>query len=313
MTKILITGALGQIGTELIGPLINQYGEKNIIISDINKNPKDIETNQYIDLDVTDIAKFENIVKTNEITHIIHNAAILSATGENNPELALKVNNQGFENALSISKEYGCTILSPSSIAVFGETTPKINTPDDTIMRPNTMYGITKLWNELLGEYYFNKWGVDYRALRYPGIISYKTKPGGGTTDYAIDIFHKAILNQTFNCFISSETVLPMMYMPDCVNATLDFMKVPNEQLKRRVYNVSSFEISPSILTTEIKKYYPNFKINYDIDYRQNIAENWPNSLDDSNARKDWNWSPKYSIKLMTKDMIENLKQIYGV
>ena len=176
MTKILITGALGQIGTELIVPLNNQYGQKNIIISDINKNPKDIETNQYIDLDVTDIAKFENIVKTNEITHIIHNAAILSATGENNPELALKVNNQGFENALSISKEYGCTILSPSSIAVFGETTPKINAPDDTIMRPNTMYGITKLWNELLGEYYFNKWGVDYRALRYPGIISYKTK-----------------------------------------------------------------------------------------------------------------------------------------
>jgi len=308
--KILITGACGQIGTELTMELIKQFGEQNIIPSDIKKPLKSFGDNVLFEiLDITDAAKLEKIVIDNKITEIYHLASILSAAGENNPELAWKINMQGLLNVLNIAKKHKLSkIFWPSSIAVFGPTTPKDNTPQITIYEPNTVYGITKLAGERWCDYYFEKHGVDVRSIRYPGLISYKTLPGGGTTDYAVDIFFKAKKEGKYTSFLSAETRLPMMYMPDAIRGTIALMQADKESISvRSSYNFAGFSITPEELAEAIKKELPDFEMNYEPDYRQNIADSWPSSINDRAAQKDWQWEPKFSISEMVKDMLEHI------
>lgn len=243
---------------------------------------------------------------------MIHNAAFLSASAEKNPKAALKLNTTALHNVLSIAEQHKVKVLIPSSIAAFGPDTPLNNTPDFTIQRPRGIYGIGKVYVELLGEYYQQKRGVDFRSLRYPGIISWKTAPGGGTTDYAVDIFYSALRGQEYNCYLKPDTELPMMYMPDCIKATIDLLLAKPEDLKHRTYNVTSFSITPKLLHQAIQKYLPKFTINYkNIDpLRQGFADSWPKSLDDSHARRDWKWKESYALDAMVKDMLENLPKV---
>ncbi|MHA2365825.1 MAG: NAD-dependent epimerase/dehydratase family protein [Candidatus Hodarchaeales archaeon] len=304
MTNILVTGSLGQIGTELIPQLEKKY---NVIASDIREPPEEYQTQKFVHLDVTKFSEVEQIVQANNIDWIIHNACILSVKGEETPLLALKVNARGTENVLQAARKNNTRIFAPSSIAAFGPTTPKNKTPDLTIMRPTTIYGITKVYTELMGEYYFKKWGVDFRSLRYPGIISSEALPGGGTTDYAVDIFYEALQHKKYTSFLKKSTALPMMYMPDCLKSTISILEAKNEKLTQRVYNVTAMSFTPQDLANAIKKLIPDFKITYKSDYRQKIAETWPLSIDDSKAREDWGWKPEYDLNAMTTDMIEKL------
>lgn len=309
MPRILITGTKGQIGSELIDELRAIYGREEVVGSDIQKPDEHEQEGPYIYLDVLDVDAIAQAVVDYDIDWIVHNASLLSATGERNPHLAMKVNGRGFENAIEVARKYNLRILAPSSIAAFGASTPSVNTPDVTIMRPDTMYGITKVWVELLGEYYHKKWDVDFRSLRYPGIISWKALPGGGTTDYAVEIFYEALKHKKYTSFLKPGTVLPMMYMPDCIKGTIELLQADNTVLEQRVFNLGAMSFGPEELAAEITKHIPEFEVNYEPDYRQAIADGWIDSVDDSEARRQWNWSHDYDLARMTHDMLNNLSR----
>jgi nucleoside-diphosphate-sugar epimerase len=310
--KILVIGALGQIGSELVPELKEKYGKENVIASDINF-PEDDEKETYgnfIQLDVLDKEGILRVINTHNINVIYNMASILSAKGEKMPQKALKINLDGLVNVLEIGRELNIEkVIWPSSIAVFGPTTPKEDVPNDTVLQPTTMYGITKVSGELLAQYYYKKYGLDTRSVRLPGIISNKTLPGGGTTDYAVEIFYKAIKEKKYTCFVKKETVLPMMYMPDCIKALIDILEANRSNMNRCVYNITGLSFSAQELANEIKKHISDFRIEYKPDFRQEIADSWPRTIDDSQARKDWSWEPKYDLSYMTEDMIEKLRE----
>ena len=312
MKKILITGALGQIGSELTVLLREKYGRENVIVSDVKKIQQKTlsQVEPFEQIDCLDSPAILACIKKYNIDTIFHLAAILSAKGENNPQLAWKININGLYNILEIAREFKCAVFTPSSIAAFGPSTPKNDTPQETIQRPNTIYGVSKVAGELLCDYYYQKYDVDTRGVRFPGIISHVTLPGGGTTDYAVDIFYRALESHRYTCFINKNTYLDMMYMPDALKAALNIMEADPSRLKHRnAYNVTAFSFSPQELAQEISKHIPAFKMNYDIDpVRQAIADSWPKRLDDHSARKDWGWSPDYDLEKMVEDMIEKLK-----
>ncbi len=301
-------GANGQIGLELAENLRGIYGENNVIAADIKelKNPAGI----YEQLDVMDKNRMYEVIKKYNVTQVYLLAALLSATAEQKPKSAWNLNMEGLFNALDAAKE-GLVkkVYWPSSIAVFGPTTPRDNTPQYTVMEPNTIYGISKQAGERFCEYYHEKYGVDVRSIRYPGLIGYKSAPGGGTTDYAVHIYHEALKNKTYECFLSEHTALPMMYMPDAIRATIELMEAPAEKVKiRSSYNLGGISFDPAQIAAEIKKHIPEFTITYKPDFRQAIADSWPRSIEDSRAREDWGWKPKYDLASMTKDMLDNLK-----
>lgn len=305
---ILIMGANGQIGLELAENLRGIYGENNVIAADIKelKNPMGI----YEQLDVMDKDRMYEVIKKYKVTQVYLLAALLSATAEQKPKSAWNLNMEGLFNVLDAAKEGIIKkVYWPSSIAVFGPTTPMENTPQYTVMEPNTIYGISKQAGERFCEYYHEKYGVDVRSIRYPGLIGYKSAPGGGTTDYAVHIYHEALKNKTYECFLSEHTALPMMYMPDAIRATIELMDAPAEQVKiRSSYNLGGISFDPAQIANEIKKHIPEFTITYKPDFRQAIADSWPKSIDDTRAREDWGWNPKYDLASMTKDMLDHLK-----
>lgn len=311
MKKILITGGLGQIGTELIMQLRERYGNDQVIASSLEADCPDFikETGVYHSLDVLDAKKLAEICDQHKIDQIIHLAAILSAVGENKPQLAYNINMNGLFNVLEVAREKNIAVFTPSSIAAFGPSTPKEMVPQDTIQRPTTMYGVTKVAGELLCDYYHQRFGVDTRGVRFPGLISYKALPGGGTTDYAVHIFYEAIKNKKYNSFIKEGTKMDMMYMPDALKSIIDLMEADGSKLiHRNAFNVTAMSFAPEEIAAEIKKLIPDFEFGYDVDpVRQAIADSWPDSLDDSAARNEWGWNPDYDITAMTKDMIEKL------
>jgi nucleoside-diphosphate-sugar epimerase len=308
--KILVIGASGQIGVELTMALRRIYGNAQVIASDLREqNPLLEGTGPYVSLDVMNKEMLHVQVIRQNITQIYLLAAILSATGEKNPNLAWNLNMQGLLNVLDIAREEKLhKVYWPSSIAVFGPTSPRINCPQQTIIEPITVYGISKYAGEFWCNYFYQRFGVDVRSLRYPGLISYKSEPGGGTTDYAVEIFHEAIEERKYESFLKPDTYLPMMYMPDAIRATLELMEAPAEKIKVRTsYNLSSMSFSPKEIAAEIKKQLPDFEMTYKPDYRQAIADSWPQSIDDSVARSDWGWKHEYDLPKMTKDMLQNL------
>ncbi|MDB2624764.1 NAD-dependent epimerase/dehydratase family protein [Flavobacteriaceae bacterium] len=308
---ILVLGASGQIGSELIEKLRTVYGSAHVVASDIrNGSPSLMNSGPFEIIDATDKEAIFAIVKKYNVTQIYLLAAMLSATGEKFPQKAWDLNMTSLLAVLDLAKDKHINqVFWPSSIAVFGATSPKIHTPQKTIMEPSTVYGISKISGEFWCNYYHEKYGVDVRSLRYPGIISWKTKPGGGTTDYAVDIFFKALEQGSFECFLSEDTCLPMMYMEDAVNATVQIMQVNANQMNIRTsYNLSAMNFTPKELASAIHQHLPNFTISYKPDYRQAIADSWPDSIDDTKAREDWGWSPNYTLSKMTKDILENLQ-----
>jgi nucleoside-diphosphate-sugar epimerase len=309
--KILVIGASGQIGVELTLALRKIYGNANVVASDLREqNPLLEGTGPYVSLDVMNKEMLHVQVIRQNITQIYLLAAILSATGEKNPNLAWNLNMTGLLNVLDIAREEKISkVYWPSSIAVFGPTSPKQNCPQQTVIEPITVYGISKYAGEFWCNYYFQRYGVDVRSLRYPGLISYKSAPGGGTTDYAVEIFHDALEENKYDCFLEKDTYLPMMYMPDAIKATIELMEAPAARIKvRTAYNVSGMSFSPAEIAAEIKKHLPGFSIQYKPDYRQAIANSWPQSIDDTVARNDWGWKEEYNLSTMTKDMLDNLK-----
>ena len=311
--NILVIGASGQIGSELVLELRKEFGLNKVIASDIIPSSEEImSSGPFEKLDVTDSSKLLEIVKKHKITQIYLLAAILSANAESKIEMAWDLNMSSLFNVLNLAKEKIVKkIFWPSSIAVFGPNTIKDNTPQFAITEPNTVYGISKLAGERWCEYYYNKFQVDVVSLRYPGLIGWKSQPGGGTTDYAVDIFHEAIKNKSYNCFLKKDTFLPMMYMQDAINATLKVMNADANKVQiRSSYNISGVSFSPEDISNEIKKHITNFSISYSADFRQKIADSWPNSIDDSIAKKDWGWETQYDLSKMTSEMIHNLKAI---
>ncbi len=309
MKRILVTGSYGQIGTELVGALRKRYGGENVIATGRKKPPEILTVDgPYYHLDVLDANELQSLLVNYDVDIIIHNASVLSAAGEKNPQLAYRTNLESAYNVLEAARELGLDqVFIPSSIAAFGPSTPRNNTPNDVIMRPTTMYGITKVTIELMGEYYTSKFGVDFRSLRYPGIISSEALPGGGTTDYAVEIFYEAIKNKRYKCFLKADARLPMMYMPDCIKSTYQLIEADPKRLVHRTFNVTAFSFTPAEIAAEIKRHIPEFEITYEPDFRQKIAESWPESIDDSAARKEWGWSPDFDLAKMTKDMLEKL------
>jgi len=310
--KILVIGACGQIGVELTLELRKIYGGANVVASDLRAENDLLKgTGPYVSLDVMNKEMLHVQVIRQNITQIYLLAAILSATGEKNPHLAWSLNMQSLLNVLEIAKDENVhKIYWPSSIAVFGPTSPKINCPQQTIIEPTTVYGISKYAGEFWCNYFNHRYKIDVRSLRYPGLISYKSEPGGGTTDYAVEIFLDAMEENHYDCFLKGDTYLPMMYMPDAIRATIELMESDADKISIRTsYNISGMSFSPKEIAAEIKKHLPDFTVDYQPDYRQQIAESWPRSIDDSVARNDWKWSPKYDLASMTTDMIENLKK----
>ena len=311
--RILVTGATGQIGSELVPELRRMYGGENVVIGIHRRPPRgDLGSGPLEKIDVTKKDNVEVVVKEYGIDTIYHMAAILSVAGEENPWLAWDVNVNGTYNVLEVARENGLDrVFVPSSIAAFGPETPRDRTPQDTVLKPRTMYGLTKVSGELLSNYYFEKFGLDVRGVRYPGIISYKTPPGGGTTDYAVEIFHEAIKKGEYTCFLKEDSTLPMMYMPDCIKCTLDLMDADVSRLRHHGdYNVAAISFSPAELAEEIKKHIPDFVISYEPDHRQAIADSWPKTIDDSSARMEWGWEPRFDLATMTEDMLRNLREI---
>ena len=313
--NILVTGAAGQIGTDLTTTLREKFGNQNVVaMGRKTPMPKDIaEGGPCVMGDVTDIEGYRKIVDDYQIDTVYHLAAILSATGESNPQLCYDVNLNGLYNVLEVAKDNGQRLFCPSSIAVFGPGTPLENTPQETVLKPTTMYGVTKVAGELLCDYYFHKYGIDVRGIRYPGLISWKTRPTGGTTDYAVEIYYEAVLNNKYECFVRSDTKLPMMYMPDAIKGTLDLMDAPLENLKHHSdFNFAGMSFSAQELADCISARMPGFKCTFKPDSRQNIADSWPDSIDDSAAGEEWGWKPSYDLEKMSDDMLENLKRKLG-
>lgn len=313
MNKILITGALGQIGSELTLKLRESYGMDNVVATDI-KAPKDskvVSEGIFEQLDVTDAERMNALVEKYDVDTFIHLAALLSAVAEAKPKLAWDLNMGGLLNALEVSREHNLKFFTPSSIGAFGPETPKDQTPQVTIQRPTTMYGVTKVSGELLGDYYFQKFGVDTRSVRFPGLISHATLPGGGTTDYAVDIYYEALKNKSYASFIAEGTYMDMMYMSDAVDLIIQLMEAPSDKLKNRnAYNVSAMSIAPEDIAEEIRKHIPDFELSYDVDpVRQGIAESWPNAIDTTAAQEEWDFSPKFDLEKMTADMLAELKK----
>ena len=309
--KILIIGSEGQLGSELAVKMRQINGNENVISSDL-KNAFPDQKREFIIIDVLDKVKLEEIFNTYNFTQVYHLAAVLSATGEKNPAFAWKLNMDGLLNVLDLSVKYKVgKVYWPSSIATFGPSTPRFNTPQATVMDPNTVYGISKMAGELWCRYYFEKFGLDVRSLRYPGIISYKSPPGGGTTDYAIDIFHKALEKNSYTSFLGPDSRLPMMYIDDAIDATLALMNAPAENIKTRTsYNLAAISFTPAELALAISEKIPGFTINYAPDFRQQIADSWPAVIDDSEARKDWNWNHAFDLPKMVDIMLDGLKNI---
>ena len=305
--KILVTGAGGQIGTELVQALRQKYGPDSVVATDIVEPPSGFKASGPFDiLNVIRRGEVASLVDRYRVDTIFHMAAILSAKGEQNPQLAWEVNINGTYNVLETAREKGLSrIFCPSSIAVFGPETPKERTPQETILRPKTVYGLTKVAGELLGDYYVGRFGLDVRGCRFPGIISHETLPGGGTTDYAVAIFFEAVKRRRYTCFLSAETRLPMMYMPDCLKATLMLMEADSSRFKHHCdFNVAAMSFSAGELAAEIRKHIPDFMCDYQPDHRQAIADSWPRSIDDSAAREEWGWKPDYDLAAMTADML---------
>jgi nucleoside-diphosphate-sugar epimerase len=310
MKRILVIGAGGQIGSELTMELRKRYGAENVVASD-KRTPSEelVESGPFEMLDCTDGNVVKQVVQRYDVDTIYHLAALLSAVAENNPLLAWNVNMGGLLNVLEVAKEYKCAVFFPSSIGAFGPNTPKDNTPQDTIQRPTTIYGITKVSGELLCDYYHQKFGVDTRGVRFPGLISYVTPPGGGTTDYAVEIYYEALKHGKYTCYLKPDTRMDMMYMPDAIKAAIDIMEAdPQKFIHRNAFNITAMSFSPKEIAESIKKYIPDFTIEYDVDpVRQAIADSWPNHIDDSAARVEWGWKPNYDLESMTKDMLEKL------
>lgn len=311
MKKILITGATGQIGSELTPVLRRKLGNENVIAVGHKREPDEeiLKSGPYYALDIRDRQALLHLVAKNGVDTVFHLASLLSATAEAKPQLAWDINMNGLTNILEVSRQYHCAVFFPSSIAVFGLSTPQDNTPQDTIQHPKTMYGITKVSGELLCDYYHHRFGVDTRGVRFPGLISHKVKPGGGTTDYAVHIFYAALSNSQFTCYLKPETKLDMMYMPDAVTAAVKIMESDiNRLIHRNGYNITAMSFTPVQLAEEIKKHIPEFVISYSIDpVRQAIAESWPRHMDDSVARAEWQWIPKYDLPTMVKEMLDKL------
>lgn len=310
---ILIIGASGQIGTELVVTLRKIYGDANVIATDIRPMAdEELSTGPFEVLDIMDQKSLFDIVKKYKVTQVYLLAALLSATAEKNIELGWSLNMRSLSHVLDLAREKHIKkVYWPSSIAVFGPSTPSVLTPQRTIMEPNTVYGISKLAGERWCEYYYEKFGVDVRSIRYPGLIGWKSAPGGGTTDYAVHIFHEALKSRQYTSFLSEDTTLPMMHMNDAIRATLEIMEAPAESIKiRSSYNVAGLSFSPKELASEIQKYIPDFKMSYESDYRQAIADSWPKSIDDSEAKTDWNWKSSFNLQELTSDMLTNIKTL---
>jgi len=311
--RILILGAAGQIGSELTLALRQKYGDNNVIAADIKTNPDKQITHAgpFQKVDCLNKDAIVRVVKRYKPDTIYHLAAILSAVAETNPQKAWTVNMTCLFNVLEVARSCGCRVFFPSSIAAFGPTSPVISTPQVTVQRPTTMYGITKVAGELLCDYYFNKYGVDVRGVRYPGLISYHTLPGGGTTDFAVDMYYEAVIRRKYTCYLRANTQLPMMYMPDAIRAAIELMEADPSKLKHRnSFNIQAMSISPDDIFHSIRKVIPEFTVDYRVDpVRQKIADSWPRSLDDFAARKEWGWKPHYDLDAMSKDMIENLSE----
>ncbi|MFW6232550.1 MAG: NAD-dependent epimerase/dehydratase family protein [Bacteroidota bacterium] len=313
MKRILVTGALGQIGTELTHELRKRYGGKNVIASDIrHKPPRNMEeAGPFEVVDVTNPYSIRRVIIKHDIDSVFHMAAILSGIGEKDPHLCWNVNMNGSINVLDLGVKYDLKrIIIPSSMAVWCHGVPKENVSQDSVLRPTSMYGVTKVAGERLCDYYVQKYKLDCRGLRYPGIISHETLPGGGTTDYAVDIFYAAVKTGRYTCFLAEDAKLPMMYMPDCIKATIELAEADFNDLKHHSdFNIAAMSFTPAELADSIRKYIPGFEIEYEPDYRQKIAESWPYSIDDSCAREEWGWQPDYDLDRMTKEMIEKLKE----
>jgi nucleoside-diphosphate-sugar epimerase len=317
MKKILVTGALGQIGSELVMKMRDVYGADNVIASDIRKDEEHVMTQSgpFEILDVTDAKAMFQIAKTYQVDTIIHLAALLSATAEAKPLLAWNLNMGGLVNALEVARELQCQFFTPSSIGAFGPTTPKNRTPQDTIQRPTTMYGVNKVSGELLCDYYYHKFGVDTRGVRFPGLISYITPPGGGTTDYAVEIYYEAIRTGKYTSYIAKGTYMDMMYMPDALNAIITLMEADASKLKHRnAFNVTAMSIEPEDIASEIKKHIPEFEMDYNVDpVRQSIADSWPNSIDATAAKEEWGFKAEFDLAKMTEDMLVKLREKLSV
>jgi len=313
MKHILVIGATGQIGSELTMELRKRYGNTNVVAGYITgAEPKGElkESGPSAIVDVTNLEMIESVVKEHQIDTIYNLAALLSVVAESKPKLAWKIGIDGLWNVLEVARIHGCAVFTPSSIGSFGESTPHTKTPQDTIQRPRTMYGISKVTTELLSDYYYNKYGVDTRAVRFPGIISNVTPPGGGTTDYAVDIYYSAVKGEKFVCPINKGTLMDMMYMPDALNAAIQLMEAdPTKLVHRNAFNVASMSFDPEEIYNAIKKYVPDFEMVYDVDpLKQGIADSWPDSLDDTCAREEWGWKPAFDLDSMTVDMLEKLR-----
>ncbi len=318
MKNILVIGSTGQIGSELTRELRKIYGNNHVVAGYIKgAEPKGelLESGPSAEADVTNGAMIAAVVKQYNIDTIYNLAALLSVVAESKPQLAWKIGIDGLWNILEVARENGCAVFTPSSIGSFGPSTPKMMTPQDTVQRPRTMYGVTKVTTELLSDYYFNKYGVDTRAVRFPGVISYVTPPGGGTTDYAVDIYYSAVRGERFVCPIKEGTLMDMIYMPDALQAAIDVMEAdPSRLVHRNAFNIASLSFGPETVYQAIKKYKPNFGMVYDVDpLKQSIAESWPDRLDDTCAREEWGWCPRYDLDAMTRDMLEKLAIKLGV
>ncbi len=309
---VLIIGANGQLGSVLSKELQKIYGKNNVIASDIYSNSNFDGVFEIID--ATDIKAIENIVDKYDVNQIYHLAAILSAKGEKNPLKTWDLNLSMMLNVFEVARKNNVNkVFFPSSIAVFGDSAPLENTPQTTFLNPATVYGMSKVAGENWAQYYFNNYGLDIRSIRYPGIIGHESMPGGGTTDYAVEIYHSAVKNENYSCFLNPDTKLPMIYMDDAIRSTIELMQAPKENIKTRTsYNLGSMSFSPAEITLEIQKLYPNFRVEFNADYRQEIAAKWPKSINDDEARKDWNWKPAYDLKLMTSVMLEKLEEKYN-
>ncbi len=316
MERILVTGGLGQIGSELVVALRQRCGAGNVVTSDIRMPPSErLAEEQLFELvDCTNRDQLQEVVVRHRIDTIFHLAALLSAVAEDKPQVAWEINMGGLYRVLEVARRHGCAVFHPSSIGAFGDSTPALDTPQDTIQRPSTMYGVTKVAGELLCDYYYSRFGVDARGVRFPGLISWVAPPGGGTTDYAVEMFYQALRYQHYTCFLEPDTRLDMMYMPDAVKACIDVMAAdPSRLVHRNAFNITAMNFTPEELAAAIRKHVPDFVIEYRVDpVRQAIASSWPDRLDDAAARQEWDWNPEFDLDTMTRDMLDNLQRKLG-